>query len=115
MNVISSQQHWFNGLLVSDLDDGFFTDSDKRERGYNRIRVAPSYLQKYDSSYTTSIPRNIYIYAGGTNQQSDSILPNTSYLDTCLEGAKQWGEDFYNDFLDSTFIKNNALLRTYVE
>jgi hypothetical protein len=45
LNVVSSQPHWFNGLLVSNLDDGFFVDLDERERGYNRIRVAPSYLQ----------------------------------------------------------------------
>jgi hypothetical protein len=42
-------------------------------------------------------------------------MPNASYLSICLEGAKQWGQDFYNDFLDSTFIEDDILLRAYVE
>ena len=115
MNVVSSQQHWFNALLISGLNDGFLADLDEREKGYNRIGVAPSSLRGYDSSYATPIPRSIYIYTGDMDKQSDSILPNESYLRTCLEGAKQWGEDFYDDFLDSTFVKDDVLLRTYLE
>ena len=115
LNAVSSQQYWLNGLLISGLNDAFFTDLDEREKGYNRIGVAPSYLRKYDSSYTYPSPQNIYMYTGKMNKQSDSILPNTSYLHKCLEGARQWGEDFYSDFLDSTFVKNNILLRAYIE
>jgi hypothetical protein len=36
-------------------------------------------------------------------------------LHNCLKGAEQWGKDFYNDFLDSTFVENNTLLRAYIE
>lgn len=115
LNAISSRQHWLNALLISDLNDDFLIDLDRREKGYNRIEVAPSYLQKYDLSYTTPIPQNIYVYTGDVDKQSDSILPNASYLHKCLEGAKQWGEDFYSDFLDSTFVKNDILLRSYIE
>lgn len=115
LNVVGSHQHWLNGLLISGLDDGFFTDLDKREKGYNRIRVAPSSLRRYDSSSATLTPPNIYIHTGDTDKQSDSILPNVSYLRTCLEGAEQWGEDFYDDFLDTTFIGDNVSLRTYLD
>lgn len=115
LNVISSQQHWLNGLLISGLNDGFFTDQDEREKGYNRIGVASSCLRRYDDlAYATPTPQNIYIYTGMTKKQNDSILPNESYLSTCLEGAKQWGEDFYGDFLDSTFVKDDVLLRAYL-
>jgi hypothetical protein len=115
LNAVSSQQYWLNGLLISGLNDAFFTDLDEREKGYNRIGVAPSYLRKYDSSYTYPSPQNIYMYTGKMNKQSDSILPNTAYLHNCLKGAEQWGKDFYNDFLDSTFVENNTLLRAYIE
>jgi hypothetical protein len=113
LNAISAEQHWLNALLVSGLDEGFLVDLDKREKGYNRIRVAPSYLRDYHFPRTT--PRNIYMHIGKADKQSDSILPNSSYLSMCLEGAKHWGEDFYNDFLDSTFVEDNVLLRTYIE
>ncbi len=113
LNVISSKQHWFNALLISSLDDAFLADLDKREKGYNRIRVAPSYLPGYHFLHTT--PQNTYIHVGETDKQSVSILPNASYLSMCLEGARQWGEDFYNEFLDSTFVKDGILLRAYIE
>ena len=115
LNVLSSQQHWLNGLLISGLDEDFFIELDEREKGYNRIWVDPSYLHGYDSSYIVTGPQNIYIYTGKLDKQSGSILPNTLYLDACLEGARQWGMGFYGDFLDSTFVKNNILLRTYVQ
>ena len=92
----------------------FFTDSDEREKGYERIEVDLSSLRRYDSSHTTSIPQNIYIYTGDANKQSDSILPNVSYLRTCLEGAGQWGRVFYSDFLHSTFVRDDILLKTYM-
>ena len=116
LNVVASGQDWLNGLLVWGLDDSFFVDLDEREKGYDRIEVSPSSLRKYhpSSSYATPIPRNVYVYTGEAVKQSDSILPSASYLEICLEGAREWGEGFYEDFLDSTFIKNEALLRTYV-
>jgi hypothetical protein len=115
LNAVSSRSHWLNGLLIWGLDDDFFTDLDEREKGYQRIEVDPSSLRRYGSSSTTSIPQNIYIYTGDMDKQSNSILPNESYLRTCLEGAEQWGEDFYSDFLHSTFVRDNVLLNTYLE
>ena len=113
LNVISSEQHWFNALLISSLDDAFLADLDKRVKGYNRSRVAPSYLRGYHCLHTA--PQNIFMHVGKAYKQSNSILPNASYLSICMEGAKQWGEDFYNDFLDSTFVKDSILLRTYIK
>lgn len=115
LNAIGSRQYWLNAVLIPGLSDDFFADLDEREKGYARIRVAPSSLRVYGSSHAIPIPRNIYIYTGDENKQSDSILPNEPYLRTCLEGAKQWGEDFHDDFLDSTFVKNDILLRAYTK
>jgi hypothetical protein len=100
-------------LLILSLDDAFLADLDKREKGYNRIRVAPSYFRGYHFLHIA--PQNIFIHVGKADKQSNSILPNASYLSICMEGAKQWGEDFYNDFLDSTFVKDSILLRTYIK
>lgn len=114
LNVVSSKRHWLNALLISGLNEDFLADVDKREKGYDRIRVASSYLRGYHSAHTPPTPQDVYIHTGKTYKQSDNILPNTSYLDICLDGAKLWGKDFYNDFLDTTFV-NNILLRTYIE
>ena len=112
LNVISAEHHWLNALLISGLDDRFLADVDEREKGYDRIEVTPSCLRDYHPLSTK--PRNIYTHAGKEHKQSDSILPNASYLSICLEGAKQRGQDFYNEFLDSTFVKDGILLRTYL-
>ncbi len=109
LNVISAEHHWLNALLISGLDDRFLAAVDEREKGYDRIEVAPSCLRGYHPLSTK--PRNIYTHAGKADGQNDSIMPNASYLSICLEGAKQWGQDFYNDFLDSTFVKDDILLR----
>jgi hypothetical protein len=113
LNVISSEQHWLNALLISGLNNDFVADLDEREKGYNRIKVAPSCLRGYQRLSITS--QHIYMHVGKEHKQDDSILPNTSYLSICLEGARQWGEDFYNEFLDSTFVTDDVLLRAYVE
>jgi hypothetical protein len=113
LNVISAEHHWLNALLISGLDDRFSAAVDEREKGYDRIEVAPSYVRGYHPLPST--PQNIYTHAGKEYKQSDSILPNASYLSICLEGAKQWGEGFYNDFLELTFIKDDILPRAYVE
>ena len=113
LNVIGSEQHWLNALLISGLTAGFLADLDKREKGYNRIKVAPSCLRGYHPLSTTH--QNIYTHVGKADKQSGSILPNSSYLSICLEGAMQWGEDFYDEFLDSIFVKDNVSLRSYID
>lgn len=113
LNIIGSEQHWLNALLISGLNDRFLADVDEREKGYNRIKVVPSYVRGYLLTATT--PQNIYTHVGKAEKQSASILPNASYLSICLEGARQRGEDFCNEFLDSTFVKDDILLREYVE
>ena len=112
LNVVSSEHHWLNALLISGLNNDFLANLDKREKGYNRIKVASSCLRGYRP--LPKAPQNIYTHVGKADKQSDSILPNDLYLSICLEGARQWGEDFYNEFLDSTFVKDDVLLRTYV-
>jgi hypothetical protein len=114
LNVVRSPRHWINGVLISAISHGFFFNLDSREKGYTRVRVDPSSLGSYGAHSRTSVPDDIYIYTGNQNKQNSSILPNTAYLHICLEGANQWGADFYNDFLDSTFVKKNILLRTYL-
>ena len=113
LNVIGCEHHWLNALLIPGLDDRFLAAVDEREKGYDRIEVAPSCLRGYHP--LPSKPRNIYTHAGKADKQNDVILPNASYLSICLEGAKQWGQGFYNEFLDSTFIEDDILLRAYVE
>jgi hypothetical protein len=113
LNIIGSEQHWLNALLISGLNDRGLADVDEREKGYNRIEVVPSCVRGYLLPATT--PQNIHTHVGKAEKQSASILPNASYLSICLEGARQRGEDFYNEFLDSTFVKDDILLREYVE
>jgi hypothetical protein len=46
LNIIGSEQHWLNALLISGLNGRFLADVDEREKGYNRNKVVPSYVRK---------------------------------------------------------------------
>lgn len=110
LNVVKSNNNWFNGMLVCNINESYFWSLDKREEGYKRIKVAPASI-KFDYGISTKPEGRIWIYTGKHQKMRDDILPIPSYLDICLEGSKEWSERFYNDFLITTFLpKGQALI-----
>jgi hypothetical protein len=47
--------------------------------------------------------KNCIVYKGKTGKQSDKILPNPDYFDICKNGAKSHFEEFYKDYLATTY------------
>jgi len=43
------------------------------------------------------------------------ILPHQKYLNSCIEASKQWGEEFHNEFLNTTYLMNGKTLKQYVK
>ena len=113
LNVQTSEQNWLNAVCY--CFNGFdFSDLDNRERGYSRTVVQPDKISCYQGHNLPKL-EEICIYLGKTEYQNNTLLPNPDYLDICLKGAKNWGEDFYHDFLNTTHINNGLLLREYVQ
>ena len=112
LNVSRSKQNWLNAVCYC-FDDFDFTALDKRERGYSRTAVQHDKISCYQGHNLPEL-KEFSIYLGKAEYQSDTILPNLDYLDICLNGAKNWGEDFYRDFLNTTYINSEILLREYL-
>jgi hypothetical protein len=112
LNAVRSEE-WLNAVLICGVGDIFLEDLDERELGYNRIEVPNSTI-----SFPYGNPVNelgkIYIYSGKPHKINDLILPNLSYLQLCLDGAKQWSLDFYQDYLKSTFTASGVILSDYL-
>ena len=113
LNLMHSDQDCFNGLLVALRDDSDFLALDERERGYSRTLVAPSQLvcsaDILRSVYSEFSNGQTYVYLGKPEKRNDDILPNKDYLNLCLCGAKYWGEAFYEQFLQTTYVGESTL------
>ncbi len=115
LNIEEDSDFWFNAIVIKDLSIDYMRDLDKREIGYERILLNKAVT--YDGEKVD----NCFAYIGKTGKQSDLILPNSNYLKICLEGAKSYGEKFFEEFKKTTFqndLKGNYIpissLKTFV-
>ena len=100
LNIEACKTSWFNALLIKGLSQGYFKELDEREKGYNRLLVNAT-------SYQGVLFQEVLIYMGKVHLKNSTILPNLAYLDLCKEGAKQHGEIFYNDFINTTYVNGS--------
>jgi len=121
LNVVRTDGAWCNGLLVTDLDRDEFTAFKDRERGYRLLEVAPEDVDPYppdvvDAPLETTRPpledQDLLLVTTGTKVDHD-IAPIPSYLETCLDGASQWGETFLSEFTTTTATNVDADLTSY--
>ena len=99
LNIEKDENFWFNAIVIKNLKKEYFDILDKREKGYNRVFLEESIVKTYDD---IQIP-NCVIYQGKSNKQNQEILPNFEYLNICLNGIQDFGKEFFNDFLRTTY------------
>lgn len=118
LNIVQSDSDHFNGLLLTLTNNNGFSELDERERGYDRVLVphaciASSANTRYLSGAKHSF-KQTFVYIGKPEKKNDNILPNEDYLHLCLRGAEQWGKEFYEQFLQTTYI-GNLNLKTFLQ
>lgn len=122
LNVIRADEGQFNGVLVTDLSRAEFQEFRKRERGYRLVEVESHEINSYDSAnieaeVVSNRPdietQDLILTTTGTKTRSD-ISPINSYVKLCRDGAKQWGEEFLQDFLETTKLNSGISLNTYI-
>lgn len=96
LNIQANGSSWFNAIMIKDLDEAFFEALDIREIGYERIKIECK-------TYRGDFYKDCFVYFGRHEKKNSRIMPNREYLQLCAEGAQQWGEEFYQDFLNTTF------------
>lgn len=113
LSIHPDQNEWFNGICYcySTFD---FSALDQRERGYVRTTLSSGRITPYPGYQLPDLDK-VHIYLGREEQRDDTLLPHPQYLDICLNGARDWGQDFYDDFLDTTYVRNEIQLRRYID
>lgn len=108
LNVREDANHFINALLINIYKENI-TILDKREIGYKRLKVDSNCIE-FKYGLKKHIRQNdIFIYVGKDEKYNNLILPNLEYMDICIQGATTWGKFFYDDFIKSTFIQDEAL------
>lgn len=104
ISAISDTEAKVNGVLFAVDDDGLLSLI-KRERGYELVdTVAYDFEtgEKIGDCQLFSACKNDGVY--------DAVSPaQVRYLEICLEGTKQYGENFYRMFLDTTYVGDKLL------
>lgn len=102
LSIEVNNSSWFNAMMIKDLDEAFIEALDMREIGYERIRVECK-------SYSGNFYKDCFVYLGRSDKKNDVLHPNKDYLELCLEGAKEISEEFYQDFINTTYQNINGL------
>jgi hypothetical protein len=109
MNIESDQSCWFNALLIEGVSQKQVEELDHRERGYDRVNIPDGDVIEYGSG---KIMKNCIVYKGKIDKQNHEILPNLDYFDICKNGAESYSEEFYADYMTTTYKNsNNGLVK----
>jgi len=100
MNIEKDENSWFNAIVIKNLDEEYIKDLDHRERGYDRIKISDGDVTLYSDG---SVLQNCIVYKGKQGKQNNEILPNPTYFEICKNGAESHSEEFYNDYLLTTY------------
>ena len=95
-----------NGVLfqVSEKD---INDFDNREQGYTKINIPIKYINTYQGFNNNLLPDtdNVYTYISNNNnfKKASKAYPlKQNYIDTCIIGCLNYGDEFVLDFLNNT-------------
>jgi hypothetical protein len=103
MNVQINKDAWFNALAIKNLTKEHIEDLDNREKGYDRVDIKNGDV----TTYSGIVLENCIVYSGKKGKQNSEIFPNKDYFKICLDGAKSYFKDFYQDYISSTYQNNN--------
>lgn len=115
LNVVRDDDHWFNGVLLADLDREEFERYRERERGYRLIEVEREAIDPYDTGDGLILTELELVLIATGKKPRDAIEPIGEYLDLCLEGAETWGREFEEDFRTTTEMVTGETLRRYLQ
>lgn len=89
-----------NGILVRKIDEHNYDTYKDRERGYQLVKIGSELVSTMEGE-SIAISKPIVIPIGAWSMEE--WIPLESYMQHCEEGARYWGENFYNMFCDTTY------------
>ena len=112
LNVERSSQHWINAVCLC-LEDRGLPHLEARERGYSKHVVPSECIASYPGYHMPS-DVDFHVFVGNEEYNDSKILPNSEYLDLCMRGAVTWGNEFYDEFVATTYLASGTPLRQYI-
>jgi len=100
LNIMPESSAWFNALLIKGISENSLKELDEREIGYNRLNIKDSSVRYYKNNETAE---NCFVYIGKIGKQNYDIFPNIKYFKLCLNGAKSHFQEFYQDYVKTTY------------
>ncbi len=104
MNIEDDNSSWFNALLIVGITKKHVEELDHRERGYDRIDIPNGDVMLYNNG---QIVEDCFVYKGKIDKQNSQIMPNMDYFNICKDGANSYSEEFFNDYMKTTY-KNSS-------
>ena len=98
LNIVKSKGNFVNGVVI-ELDKEDFFNLVSREFRYDMILVQVQTSVGEIEAYTFSYNQ------GDEREFPESSSDQIKYLEVCIRGAKQLGEEFYEEFINTTFIR----------
>ncbi|WP_408960485.1 hypothetical protein [Natrinema sp. 74] len=104
-----------NGVLVPAVDRNEYTAFRGRESWYRLIEVPFDDITPYDEDDRDRLERtDLVLTTTGLETDSD-IEPIPNYVADCLKSAAEWGEEFRNDFVESTATNTGEPITEYLD
>jgi len=101
--VKQDDDYWCNGLLIYPINEEYFNSFDTREYGYNKNKLDMNKIKPYGNY---SLPEELEsVYIAIAKEPNQDLKPVPSYVDLCIEGARQHTREFATDFLLTTYYK----------
>ncbi len=99
--ILKEENAYTNGVLVP-IEEAFLPELDKREKQYHRIEVQHNEIFTL-SDFELPGQTKVYTYICRHASLPDFKRPIIqSYLDVCLRGCLEYGNDFAKEFITET-------------
>ena len=109
LTVVEDEYNSINAILILGLNNDALHLFDERERGYWRKKVNLKNVNYCPKTGNDIVINDVYIYVGKQEKYNENLMPNPDYLRICIDGAKMWSEEFYEEFLKTTFVGGRRL------
>lgn len=99
-NLEVNKYSWINGLLVKDITYESWKNIIYRERGYGVNELVSDKIRFYSPESVEFEDPKIFI----GNKSRENISSSIDYLSTCIKGARGFDDEFFKDFLRSSYV-----------
>lgn len=113
-NAVRSDDSWMNGIFLPDISRSEFNTFRERERWYRLIEVSTEDIEPYDDTGQNCIEQHELVLTTTGLETASDIEPIPRYANACLKGAAEWGEEFRNDFLETTETNTGCQLTKFI-